>query len=74
MIDIDFIYSTMFPGEKIGPENDDNAQMRAEERIKIPHSVIVSEEVGLRVLYALHLGEISSGIHKANSTFMEETQ
>ena len=73
MIDIDFIYSTMFPGEKIGPENDDNAQMRAEERIKIPHSVIVSEEVGLRVLYALHLGEISSGIHKANSTFMEET-
>ena len=46
----------MFLGEKIGPEKDDNAQMRAEERIKIPHSVIVSEEVGFKGIICLTSG------------------
>ena len=48
--------------------------MRPEERTKIPYSVIVSEEVGFKGIICLHLGEISSGIQKANSTFVEETQ
>ena len=46
----------MFPDEKIGPEKDDNAQMRAEERIKIPHSVIVSEEVAFKGIICLTSG------------------